>query len=56
MGCGVSVELLVDLSLSNANLRAREVPSFVGREMLDLLNTDTRGADVPRRSNTKDLD
>ena len=50
------VELLVDLILSNADLRVREVPSFVGREMLNLLNTDSRGADVLRRSNTEDLD
>ena len=35
-GCGVSVELLVDLSLSNVDLRACEIPSFVGREMLNL--------------------
>ena len=56
LGHGVSVELLVDLSLSNADLRVREVPSFVGREMLNLLNTDSQGVDVPRRSNTEDLD
>ena len=56
LGRGVFVELLVDPSLSNADLRAREVPSFVGREMLNLLNTDSRGVDVPRWSNTKDLD
>ena len=56
LGRGVSIELLVDPSLSNANLRVREAPSFVGREMLNLLNTDSREADVPRRSNTEDID
>ena len=56
LGHRVSVELLVDPSLSNADLRVREVPSFVGREMLNLLNTDFRGANVPRQSNTEDLD
>nr|POE50613.1 hypothetical protein CFP56_00073 [Quercus suber] len=56
LGCGVSVELLVDPSLSNGNLCVREVPSFVGRKMLNLLNIDFRGADVPRQSNTEDLD
>ena len=56
LGSEVSVELLVDPSLSNVDLYVREVPSFVGREMLNLLNTDSRGADVPRQSNTKDLD
>ena len=56
LGRGASIELLVDPSLSNADLRVREVPSFVGREMLNLLNTDSRGVDVPRRSNTEDLD
>ena len=53
---GVSIELLVNPSLSNADLRVREVPSFVGREMLNLLNTDSQGVDVPRRSNIEDLD
>ena len=53
---GVSIELLVNPSLSNADLRVRKVPSFVGREMLNLLNTDSRGVDVPRRSNIEDLD
>ena len=56
LGRRVLVELLVDLILSNADLRVREVPSFAGREMLNLLNTDSRGADVLRRSNTEDLD
>ena len=56
LGRRVSVELLVDPSLSNANLHVHKVPSFVGREMLNLLNTESRGADVPRQSNTKDLD
>ena len=56
LGRRVSVELLVDPSLLNADLRVHEVPSFVRREMLNLLNTDSRGADVPRRSNTEDLD
>ena len=56
LGRAVSVELLVDPSLSNVDLRVCEVPSFVGREMLNLLNTDSRGADVHRQSNTEDLD
>ena len=56
LGHGVSIELLVDPSISNADLLVREVPSFIGREMLNLLNTDSQGVDVPRRSNTKDLD
>ena len=56
LGRRVSVELLVDPSLSNADLCVREAPSFIGREMLNLLNTDSRGADVPRQSNTEDLD
>ena len=56
LGRGVSVELLVDPSLSNADLHVREVPSLVGREMLNLLNADFRGADVPRQLNTEDLD
>ena len=55
LGHGVSVELLIDPSLSNADLRVREVPSFVGREMLNLLNTDSRRVDDSRRSNTEDL-
>ena len=50
------VKLLVDPSLLNADLHVCEVPSFVGREMLNLLNTDFRRADVPRLSNTEDLD
>ena len=56
LGHGVSVELLVNPSLSNADLCVCEVPSFVGREMLNLLNTNSRGADVPRRLYTEDSD
>ena len=56
LGHRVSIELLVDPSLSNADLRACKVPSFVHREMLNLLNTDSQGADVPRQLNIEDLD
>ena len=56
LGRGVSVELLIKPSLSNAILHVRKVPSFVGREMLNLLNTDSRRANVPKRSNTEGLD
>ena len=56
LGHRVSIELLVDPSLSNADLCACKVPSFVHREMLNLLNTDSQGADVPRQSNIEDLD
>ena len=56
LGHRVSIELLVDPSLSNADLCACKVPSFVHREMLNLLNTDSRRANVPKRSNTEGLD
>ena len=55
LGHRVSVELLIDPSLSNADLHVREVPSFVGREMLNLLNTVSKEEDVPRQSNIEDL-
>ena len=56
LGRGMSVKLLEDLSLSNADLHACKVPSFVGREMFNLLNTYSRGVNVPKRSNIEDLD
>jgi hypothetical protein len=46
--------MLEDPSLSNADLRTWEVPSFVGIEMLNLLNTDSRGVGLVKRSNTDD--
>ena len=47
-------EVLGDPSLSNADLRTWEVPSFIGIETLNLLNTDSRGVGLVKRSNTDD--
>jgi hypothetical protein len=45
-------EVLGDPSLSNADLHTWEVPSFVGIKMLNLLNTDSQGVGLVKRSNT----
>jgi hypothetical protein len=47
-------EVLGDPSLSNADLHTWEVPSFIGIETLNLLNTDSRGVGLVKRSNTDD--
>ena len=47
-------KVLEDPSLSNADLCTQEVPSFVGIETLNLLNTDSRGVGLVKRPNTDD--
>ena len=54
LDCEATFKVLKDLSLSNADPRTWEVPSFVGIETLNLLNTDSRGVELVKRSNTDD--
>ena len=54
LDCEATFKVLEDLSLSNADLRTWEVPSFVRIETLNLLNTDSRGVGLVKRSNTDD--
>ena len=54
LDCEATFEVPGDPSLSNADLRTWEVPSFVGIEMLNLLNTDSQGVSLVKRSNTDD--
>ena len=54
LDCEATFEVPGDPSLSNADLRTWEVPSFVGIEMLNLLNTDSRGVWIVKQSNIDD--
>ena len=54
LDCEATFEVLGNPSLSNADLRTWEVPSFVRIETLNLLNTDSRGVGLTKRSNTND--
>jgi hypothetical protein len=54
LDCEATFEVLRDSSLSNVDLRTWEVPSFVGIETLNLLNTDSQGVGLVKRSNTDD--
>ena len=52
LDCEATFEMLGDSSLSNADLCTWEVLSFVGIETLNLLNIDSRGVRLVKRSNT----
>ena len=54
LDCKATYEVPRDPSLSNADLRTWEVSSFVGIEMLNVLNTNSQGVRLVKRSNTND--